>query len=303
MARPRKNGIEYFPFDCDFFEDDKIDYVLACKGPEAVNGYIRLLCLIYREGLCWRFGEVEKVAYARKCASDAKSVEGWLSVWLDCGLFSREIYETTGFLTSKGIQRRYFEITKGRMAVKVPQGVLAVDESEVPSNLTISYIDIKVKVKVKGNSGFSTVSPKETIEKPNKNTKKNTKPVKSLEEDRVKITKYVHFKRETGIKMKQELGEKLWKTCVLILHDWVASKEPMPGERETKEFKDARRKAYNAAHTFRSWVIAKARKELSENANYYEQKYREQAQRNKITDIEATKVLDDIEKKTGISIG
>ena len=50
MARPNKNGLDYFPLDVDFLEDEKM---LAISGEFSVKGEIitlRLLCEIYRNG-------------------------------------------------------------------------------------------------------------------------------------------------------------------------------------------------------------------------------------------------------------
>ena len=44
MARPRKQGIDYFPFDVDFFEDDKVALIEAEFGYCA--RYIRPMVII-----------------------------------------------------------------------------------------------------------------------------------------------------------------------------------------------------------------------------------------------------------------
>ena len=87
---------------------------------------------------------------------------------------------------------------------------------------------------------------------------------KDLKKDRVEFGEFISFKPETAEKLKSELGSKLFKTSIEVLHDWIAAQSPMPGERETKAFKDAKRKGYNAAHTFRSWVVKEARKRILE---------------------------------------
>ena len=50
MARPNKMGLDYFPFDVDFFNDEKI---VAISGEFGIKGeivVIKLLCAIYRNG-------------------------------------------------------------------------------------------------------------------------------------------------------------------------------------------------------------------------------------------------------------
>lgn len=50
MARPKIKGLLYFPFDIDFFEDNKIRIVKARYRSDGVMIYLFLLCEIYRQG-------------------------------------------------------------------------------------------------------------------------------------------------------------------------------------------------------------------------------------------------------------
>ena len=48
MARPIKDGIDYFPLDVDFFQDDKIRLLKAEFGAKGITILVALLCDIYR---------------------------------------------------------------------------------------------------------------------------------------------------------------------------------------------------------------------------------------------------------------
>ena len=50
MARIAKSGLEYFPFDIDFFQDIRIRKFIKRQGGKAVTVYALLLCLIYKNG-------------------------------------------------------------------------------------------------------------------------------------------------------------------------------------------------------------------------------------------------------------
>lgn len=213
MGRPRKKtgGIEYFPFDCDFFEDDKVEYVLATAGADAILGYQRLLCAIYRVGLCWRYGRVEKVAYAKRSGVKLQTADKWLSAWLDSGLFDPDVYEQTGFLTSKAVQRRYLEITRGRVEMQIPEGVLLVPTDEIPQTMTISYIKVKVKGKVKGNSQETPTIPLETTKKPLETPNSSERGKKKANGERENTRNYgdhVYLKPEEMVKLIREFGKK-----------------------------------------------------------------------------------------------
>lgn len=57
MARPKKTGLDYFPFDVDFFSDRKIKRLRASYGSDGVDVYIYLLCEIYRSGYYVEYDE------------------------------------------------------------------------------------------------------------------------------------------------------------------------------------------------------------------------------------------------------
>ena len=46
MARPIKNGLDYFPFDVQFFSDDKIVAVSVEYGLKGEISVVKLLCAI-----------------------------------------------------------------------------------------------------------------------------------------------------------------------------------------------------------------------------------------------------------------
>ena len=50
MARPRKEGLDYFSLDVDFFEDVKIRVLKGGLGNDGVLTYIYLLTKIYKNG-------------------------------------------------------------------------------------------------------------------------------------------------------------------------------------------------------------------------------------------------------------
>lgn len=57
MARPKSDGLSYFPFDVDFFSDIKIKSLRAHFGADGIALYIYCLCEIYRSGYCVKISE------------------------------------------------------------------------------------------------------------------------------------------------------------------------------------------------------------------------------------------------------
>jgi hypothetical protein len=114
MARPIKQGLDYFPLDVDFFEDDKIALVYAKFGALAESVALKLLCKIYRDkGYYYPWGDDEALLFCfREVADRTKldEVKAIVANLLERGFFDRDKYERYGILTSKGIQSRYVKI-------------------------------------------------------------------------------------------------------------------------------------------------------------------------------------------------
>ena len=58
LARPRKDGLDYFPLDVDLFEDYKIKILKARYGADGIILYLYLLCRIYRQGYYMQVNEI-----------------------------------------------------------------------------------------------------------------------------------------------------------------------------------------------------------------------------------------------------
>jgi len=122
VARPQKDGVDYFPCDVDIFEDDKIFDVTNELGPLGEVIYIRLLCLIYKNGYYYKFENLDKLAsmliksIGNKWARDKQSVMQVIPFLAKCNLFSSELMQEN-VLTSASIQRRYLKATERRQTI------------------------------------------------------------------------------------------------------------------------------------------------------------------------------------------
>jgi len=118
MARPPREGLDYFPLDIDFFDDDRIFDLTDRYGSQGSLVYIAMLTIIYR---CGYYAEMpaERMAglimrsVGTRCFSGRDEVVGILSHCADIGLLDRELYRQ-GVFTSEAIQRRYAAVTARR---------------------------------------------------------------------------------------------------------------------------------------------------------------------------------------------
>lgn len=113
MARPRKTGLDYFPFDVDFFEDDKITAISVQFGIKGEIAAVKLLCAIYRNGYFIEWKESVCIKLLRELPGISEPLlEQIVRGLVKWGFFDKALFDTARILTSRGIQRRYFSISR-----------------------------------------------------------------------------------------------------------------------------------------------------------------------------------------------
>lgn len=110
MARTSKKGLEYFPMDIDIFSDLKIRKLIKYQGGKAISIYALLLCNIYKNGYYIEWDEELPFICSELTGFDEAYVSEVIKTCLSLGLFSKELFDAEGVLTSKGIQERYSRI-------------------------------------------------------------------------------------------------------------------------------------------------------------------------------------------------
>ncbi|MDE6860913.1 MAG: DUF4373 domain-containing protein [Duncaniella sp.] len=115
MARPRKTGLDYFPFDCDFFSDEKVFAVAGAYGIKGEITIVKLLCAIYRNGYFIEWSEMMRYKLLSQLPGVSEGLlDSIVSRLVKWGFFDKDLFDSAGVLTSRGIQQRYFEATKFR---------------------------------------------------------------------------------------------------------------------------------------------------------------------------------------------
>ena len=157
-GRPIKQGISYFPLDVSFFSDVKIRKIVKACGPNAVSVIICLLCNIYRGNgyyISWDedlpFCIADEVGVSEGCVKEIllKSVQ--------VGFFDVDKYSAYRILTSVGIQKRFFEITKRRNETEiVPEFLINVCNNSINvCNNSINVCNSGQSIKVKRKKEIS----------------------------------------------------------------------------------------------------------------------------------------------------
>lgn len=139
MGRNRK-GLSYFPFDIDFFQDLKIRKLIRCQGGKAVTVYALLLCFIYKSGYYIRWDEELPFAISEQTGYDEAYIREVIKSCVTLGLFSRELFDGEGVLTSRGIQERYAEICELSRRVYVIEQFNLISEQKEGISVQKKYI-------------------------------------------------------------------------------------------------------------------------------------------------------------------
>lgn len=110
MGRNKKNGLDYFPFDIDLFQDIRIRKLIKYQSGKAVTVYALLLCIIYKDGYYMRWDKELPFIISEQTGFEEAYILEVINSCLKLGLFHNELYVSDGILTSKGIQERYKKI-------------------------------------------------------------------------------------------------------------------------------------------------------------------------------------------------
>lgn len=133
----RNQGIEYFPLNVDFFDDDKTELIESEFGVYGVFIVVKLLCKIYREGYYYKWGEDECLLFANKAGEgiSAQLVDAVVRKMVQRGFFDKDMFEKYHVLTSYDMQKLYFEITKRRKEIEIHEEYLLVSSDIVQSKM------------------------------------------------------------------------------------------------------------------------------------------------------------------------
>ncbi|OMF01206.1 hypothetical protein BK124_00570 [Paenibacillus amylolyticus] len=116
MARPKKEGMDYFPHDTDAVGDDKVEAMMALYGNDGYAFYFILLERIYRSAN----GELDvsnftiRTNLIKKLGISQEQFHPMLEAAFEIGMFDRKIYETRQCITSNGVKKRHSEVEKMR---------------------------------------------------------------------------------------------------------------------------------------------------------------------------------------------
>ncbi|GAB1348323.1 hypothetical protein MASR1M107_05350 [Ignavibacteriales bacterium] len=151
-----KTGLNYFPFDIDFFQDDKIQLISAEFQTRGEIVIIRLLCKIYQHGYYYKCTDDEIALLARSIGdgSRASDVREIILAALKRRIFDQSLFDNYQILTSAGIQKRYVEAISRRKIVEMKSEYLLISfRANKPQNIRIVANILDENVNIEDDSG------------------------------------------------------------------------------------------------------------------------------------------------------
>ena len=131
-----KSGIDYFPLECRL--DDKMKLIKAEFGLTGRAIVVDLYAKIYaEEGYYCVWDSEVALLFAQEEGVGGKVVSEVVNSAIKRGIFDREKYEQYGILTSRGIQKRYFEAVSRRVSVEAKNEYLCFNVAEKFKNVNI----------------------------------------------------------------------------------------------------------------------------------------------------------------------
>ena len=124
-------GLQYFPLDVNFFENNKIAIIISDYGLEATAVVLKLFSQIYKSGyyMDWneKIGKIFSASFHTKYSY--ATIMNLVNSLVEEDIFNKKMYEEYHILTSEKIQNCYFSATVRRKKQKIsnPEYLLIAD--------------------------------------------------------------------------------------------------------------------------------------------------------------------------------
>lgn len=175
MARSKQIGLTYFPFDVDFFENEKIEALSGEFGIKGELAVIKLFCAIYKNGYYLEWNDLQKMKLLKRLPGVSSSLlDQIIKKLVKWELLNQDIFTQHSVMTSKNIQNQFINSTKRRKDNSINE----YDLINVYINDTSTNINVDINTASSSQSVNKSTQSKVKESKVNNNTnvllKKNT---------------------------------------------------------------------------------------------------------------------------------
>lgn len=169
-----KNGIEYFPLNTNFFDDDKIALIEVDHGYLGSYVLIRIMSKIYdSEGYYCHWGEDERKLFVKRIGGrdfDLGKLDAIVESGFNRDFFDKNIYQKYGVLTSRGIQKRFLEAVSRRQVQVYREYLLVPEAAAKYGNVKFVSLNESVLEPTPAESGSPGSAPQQQREPARRST-------------------------------------------------------------------------------------------------------------------------------------
>lgn len=181
MARPQKDGVDYWPLDIDFLTCDEIRLIRTQFGAKGVLIAIGLINECYKSAGYFKHWDDDcclLMADALSCGITPDLISQVVSECIKRGLFNEDVFSGFSVLTSAGIQRRFLRMINNRDETEIIEEYWLLDltsKKDVPASI-LNKLTFK-----NHKSNFNGVKSNSKGQKPSDNPQSKEKKSKAKE--------------------------------------------------------------------------------------------------------------------------
>ena len=185
MARPVKEGLDYYPLNADFMSDIKVRRLIRSFGSKSIGVVIALLGMIYGDkGYYILLNDDVAFIISEQTLEDEDLVNQIINKLIEIEFFDKNLYEKHRVLTSKGIQKRFISATERRKDVKL---ITKYNLVNVDNNSSSDVVNVDNNpVNVDNNSSSDVVNVYNNQQRKEKKIKVQKSKVKNSKEKQSK---------------------------------------------------------------------------------------------------------------------
>ncbi len=253
MARPNKQGIDYFPMDVRLDDDDKLAMIIGDFGYKGELIFIKLISWIYaNQGYYAEWTEMEQLKFAKRVAyiggSPVNLIKEVVAGCIKWGLFDQTVFESFNILTSRRIQKTWLDATRLRKDRVINSKIWLNEVNNVCTTIETELITLETT-----QSKVNKSIVKESIKEPNGSVaaaaievEKAGKPEKAEEELALKDLKRLYAdtpkNKEAIIYFVQRHRPNFIEPYILLWNIWATDRNKPKVEAIT----DKRKSHFNA---------------------------------------------------------
>jgi len=151
MGRPTKVGLDYFTLDTQV--EDKIKLIESLHGLTGFAIWVKLLQKIYAHGYFIDWKKENELLFSSEVNVDINSINVIINDMLKFNIFNKNLYDNYQILTSRGVQKRYFDACKRRNSVEAIEEFFLLNSVNEYNNLVfVSIMSTETDKQSRNNS-------------------------------------------------------------------------------------------------------------------------------------------------------